>query len=225
MAKIAVSVLGPPGSGKDTVAAMVAKEHHLYHFKTSAVLLEMFAKNPDDPVYKREHEILKSGQLCTPSFVFDVVSKKTREIAASGKGIVFSGSPRTKEEVERLNPVLEELYGADGVIPLYLNVADETVIWRNTHRKMCVRCSTPVVYSEETKHLTICPNCGGELKKRDLDNPEIIKERLNVFRRDTGPVLEYYRKRGMLREVDGTPKPYEVYAEIKKILDPVTEGR
>jgi adenylate kinase len=220
--KIAVSVLGPPGSGKDTEAALVAAEYGIYHFKTSQVLVDMFKKNPDDPIYRREYEMYKRGELCTPSFVFDVVSRRTREIAEAGGGIVYSGSPRTKEEVERLTPLLEELFGTDHVLPLYLSVPDEDVIWRNTHRKMCEQCSSPVRYSEATKDLKECPLCGGKLIVRELDTPEMIRERLKVFRRDTGPVLDYYRARGMLREVDGRPVPEKVFADIKKIINAIS---
>ena len=219
--KIAVSILGPPGSGKDTEAALIAAEYGLFHFKTSQVLVDIFKKNPNDPLYQREYEIYKRGELCTSSFVFDVVSQRTREIAHAGGGIVFSGSPRTKEEVERLTPVLEELYGAEHILPLYLSVPDEDVIWRNTHRKMCEQCSSPVRYSEETKDFAACPLCGGKLIVRELDTPEMIRERLTVFRRATGPVLDYYPARGMLREIDGRPTPERVFADIKKIVDVV----
>jgi adenylate kinase len=217
--KIAVSVLGPPGSGKDTEAAFIVKEYGLYQFKTSRFLIEAFETGKGDPEIEKERKILESGHLNTPSWVFGIVEKKTREVASNGQGVCYSGSPRTKYEVEHLNPLLEELYGKENIIPIYLNVTDEVVVWRNTRRKMCEKCLTPVVYSKETEDMKICPVCGGNLIVRSLDNPEIIKKRLDVFRQDTGPVIDYYRSRGMLYEVDGKPRPEEVFVEVKKIID------
>jgi len=216
--KIAVSVLGPPGSGKDTQAALLAEFFGLFHFKTSAVLMEIFKKNENDPKIIIEKERYDKGELCTPDFVFGVVCEKTKEIAKKGKGIIYSGSPRTEKEAENLTPVLEEIYGINNIFPILLDVSDDDVIWRNTHRKMCQKCSAPVIYTEKTKDIKVCPVCGGDLIKRDLDDANMIRQRLKVFRRDTGPVVDYYKNRSMLYDVDGRPAVDEIFENIKNII-------
>lgn len=217
----AILTFGPPGSGKGTQAERLEDKLNAVHFDTGAWIEKVVhdPANAADPVIRRQRERYESGQLAEPSWVRDIVMQVIRRIAAEGKGVILSGSPRTVEEAEGVIPLLEELYGKQLISVFLLIVKPETSIFRNTHRRICEKCGTPLIWSEETKDLKTCPICGGRLITRVDDNEEDIKVRLERYRQETMPVIDFIRSRGIaVHEIDGEPSPKEVETDIAKAL-------
>jgi len=223
----AVSHLAYPGAGKGTQANLLAWLHGFIHFDTGKELEMMLLNGPktSDPILEREREIFKSGKLNTPEWVLGFVRDKMKQIAQVGMSITFSGSPRTwfeafgDEKNEGLVEALEKAYGKDHVHFVVIKVKPETAIARNLGRKICAVCKTPVMGNMGGVELKTCPMCGGELKKRVLDTEETMRKRVVEFEARTFPIIEEIGKRGYhVVEIDGEPMPYQVHAEIIKIL-------
>ena len=217
--KLAVILYGPPGSGKGTQASLAADKLDLIHFDTGRYLRSYLydPKNKKLAVVRRERKIYEAGRLTTPSFVTGIVMKGVRDIAKAGYGVVFSGSPRTLYEAERLAPFLAKLYGKTNVLVFRLIVSRETSLHRNSHRVLCECCNMTVLRTllPSLDHLRFCPFCGAKFKKRTDDEPEIIKRRIREYEERTGPVLSYMKRHGYrLHEIKGETVPYKVHAEI-----------
>ena len=220
-------VFGPPGAGKGTQANLLAAKFNLIHFDTGKYIEHVV----QDPANRSNPEIDKlrmdfdRGVLLDPQWVFKIVSSQTKKIAESGYGLVFSGSPRTYDEAFVLGDdgrgfmgVLEDTFGKENIVTVFLRVAPETSIKRNSNRLICSVCGVAVMYHEHSRP-EFCPICGGLFRRRTLDAPETIKVRLVEYEKRTAPILEGLKKNGYeLLEVDGEPLPYEVFAEILKKL-------
>jgi len=218
--KKAIIIFGPPGAGKGTQALRLEKILGFYHFDTGREIEKVISdpKNQKDPEIRKQKELFESGKLCDPQWVEKLVEKKIKKLR--GKGIIFSGSPRTLDEAQKLIPLLEKIYGKKNIYVFKLNVSEKTSIFRNTHRKMCSRCGYPVIFSEETEDWKFCPLCGAPLFVRVLDKPEVIKKRIKEYQKETKPVLEYLKKEKIkIYEIDGEPLPSLVTKQILEKLN------
>lgn len=216
-----VIIYGPPGSGKGTQANKIAEKLGLVHFNTGHVIEKKVfdPKLQDDPIIQRERDLFEKGILCTPKWVAEIVNEATEELHKKGKGIVFSGSPRTLPEVKELIVILENLYGKENIYVIKINVKPETSIFRNTRRRVCKKCSHSLVYSSENEKLEKCPKCGGKLVKRVLDKPKTIKVRLNQFNERTEPIYKFLTDRGYkIIDIDGEPSVEKVSEDILEKL-------
>lgn len=222
MKKIAIIIYGPPGAGKGTQATMVADALDLVHFDTGRVLEETV----HDParqksfMVRRERKLFDTGKLLTPSFVVEVVRREIERIAGAGVGLVFSGSPRTLYEAEKIFPVLEKLYGKKRIFLFILDVPPEVSVRRNSARLICRACGAPLLVEyvpvENPKH---CPRCGGLLYRRTLDTPKVIAVRLTEYNERTKPIFTFVKKRGYrIRTIDGRPAPYKVFEKVARVL-------
>lgn len=225
MKKIAVILYGPPGAGKGTQANLLAAKFGLIHLDTGK-FLESIVHDParqKEAVVRRERKLFDTGILMTPSFVTREIVRGAKRIAASGWGMVFSGSPRTMYEAEREYPILEKLYGKKNIIIFALDLPAEYSIRRNGARMVCTVCGylfPAELYAKKSARPTRCPVCAGSFYKRSLDKPEVIKVRLEEYHKRTFPIFDFLKKRGYrVTHVDARPAPYKVtkriYARIK----------
>ena len=218
MKKIAIILYGPPGSGKGTQANLLAAKIGLIHFDTGR-FLESLVYDPvrkKEKVVERERKLFETGKLMTPSFVLREVAREVKKIAQADWGVVFSGSPRTMYEAERLVPILEKIYGKKQISIFTLNVPDKISISRNSQRVVCTVCKAPLLTayypSKNPKH---CPICGGPFYRRTLDNPRTIKVRLGEYAMRTKPIFSFLKKRGYrLTAVSGASAPATVFTKI-----------
>jgi adenylate kinase len=222
MKKQVVILYGPPGSGKGTQANLVEKKLDLIHFDTGR-FLEATVHDParqKEAFIKRERKMFDNGMLLTPSFVLKEVTKESQRIARAGWGVVFSGSPRTMYEAERLMPVLEKLYGRKNIFIFELKLPPEHSVSRNSARLMCTICGYGLLtayYPKTTpKH---CPVCGGPFYRRTLDKSSVIKIRLEQYKNRTLPIIDFVKKRGYkVRTIDARPAPYKVFRKIERYV-------
>lgn len=214
----AIILFGAPGSGKGQQADLLADSLGVMHIDTGKLIRAILAspEAKSDPVLRKEKELNDAGILNTPSWVVDVLSAKVSAVAKLGYGIVFSGSPRTLYETERVIPLLETLYGKEGIHIFYLNVPLEVAAERNKHRVICSICRRPLLMqyypSDKPTH---CPICAGPLERRTDDDPAKFATRTKEYAERTRPGIEFVRNRGyQVVEVDGAPAPYRVFKNI-----------
>jgi len=224
-----IILLGPPGAGKGTQAILLAEKFDLFYFETSKILEKAFEENIEEKIeiegkyysISEEKEKWKKGLLCSPPFVTWLVKKEIERLAKEGKGIVFSGSPRTLYEAERIMPLLEKLYGKENIKTILIDIPFEVSLFRNSHRRICQLLRHPILWTKETENLTICPLDGSKLiKRKGLDDPETIKVRWEEYKKRTFPIVEYLKKNSFkVEKVNGEGTVAEVFSSILKILE------
>jgi len=207
-------LLGPPGAGKGTYASRLSSRLGIPHISTGDMVREEIrAGTPLGRVLK---EYSSRGELVPDEIIIRLLRERIGKPDCD-EGFILDGFPRTIPQAE----ALDEMIKID--LAINLNVPDDIIILRLSNRLVCRRCGA--IYNRLTlkpKRDMICDICGGELYTREDDKPEVVKERLKVYRRQTQPLIEYYRKKGILRDVyckDPTVKPEVIVDEIMKIIE------
>lgn len=223
----AVIIYGPPSGGKGTQAKLVAQKFDLVNFDTGSYIRnEIYdPKNRKSKVIQKQKAFVEKGQLATPSWVLSLVKKHIKEIRSIGMGIVLSGSPRTVPEAigdkktEGIMHLLEREYGKRNIIIFELRIPLAESLKRNTTRIMCETCDTQLI-GAYSKGLKKCPFCAGKLFKRADDRrPEVIKKRLEVYLKQTKPIIRELKRHGFkVTPIDGTLMPTEVFMRISKYI-------
>jgi adenylate kinase len=209
-------LLGAPGAGKGTQAEMIVAEYGIPQISTGDMLRDAVAKGTE--LGKKAKEYMDKGELVPDEVVIGIVKERLAQPDCDN-GFILDGFPRTIKQAEALDEILKELNKS---IDAVINVAvpEEEIVKRIVNRRTCRNCKAVyhLIYNppkEENK----CDKCGGELYQRDDDKEETVKERLRVYRSQTEPLIDYYSKKGLVYNVDGT-KPIEgVFEEIKEILE------
>lgn len=225
MSKLAVIIYGPPGAGKGTQADLLVRKSGFIHFDTGRYLEGLF-RDADavrsSKILQREKKFFDEGDLCTPSWVLKIVSGATKKIARSGFSVVYSGSPRTLFEAFGdgrnigLMRTLEGLYGKKNITVVKLEVRPKYSLKRNSERYICSVCGLPRLAGVKTAR---CIFCAGQLRRRTLDDPNVIKERLIEYAKRTYPVLSEMKKHKFrVKKINGEPLPYKVSESITKVL-------
>ncbi len=213
--------MGPIGSGKDTQADILAPKIGFTIFKSTQALEKKFNNTkPEDPDYQdmlKEKKMWADGILLTPSWVGGVVNEAVEKlIASSVGGIIFSGSPRTLPEAEVEIPKMESFYGKDAILVFKLHVTPEETIKRNSQRLFC-EFSHPINPELAKTNPTICPDDGGKIIKRALDDPKVIEVRLKEYETRTVPAIKYVQERGI--DMIDIPGENTIEAVAKDIWD------
>ena len=199
--------LGPPGAGKGTQADKVCAEVNIPHISTGDLLRQ--AIKFETPIGLSAKSYIDKGQLVPDSVVIAMVQERLAQKDCQG-GFLLDGFPRTIEQAE----ALEGITGLDAVIDI--EVPDENLVRRLSGRRVCMRCSG--TYHIDALTGNTCPKCGNELTQRADDAPETVLNRLSVYHKQTAPLIEYYRGKGLLREVDGAQPLETVFAAIMSAL-------
>ncbi|MBQ3446844.1 MAG: adenylate kinase [Synergistaceae bacterium] len=199
-------LLGAPGAGKGTQAVFLKERHNLAHISTGDIFRENLKNST--PLGLEAKKYMDAGQLVPDEIVMKMVGEKLAEFAPD-EGFMLDGFPRTVAQAE----FLEGQTKIDGVI--MFAVPDEAIVKRLTSRAVCKSCGNVTNIHEHDK----CPACGGELYRRDDDNEDTIRSRLKVFHEQTEALVEFYRSRGLLIEIDATGMPEEVFARVVETLE------
>jgi adenylate kinase len=213
---VKVVLLGPPGSGKGTQAGMVSREFGIPQISTGDILRESIEKNTD--LGKKAREYVEAGRLVPDDIVLSLVEERTAKKDCAA-GFILDGFPRTLVQAEGLDRMLEARGdGLDAV--LFIDVSDETIISRLSRRRVCPNCGALYnLDSDPPRKEGICDRCGGKLVARVDDDPGTVKTRLEVYRRDTLPLVEHYKAAGLLRRVDGEKSAEGVFSSILRELE------
>ena len=207
--------LGAPGAGKGTIAKEMIEKYHIVHISTGDILRGEVAAGTE--AGKQAESLLKAGQLVPDELVAGMVRRRLAEPDCR-RGFILDGFPRTIRQAELLEDALRELrIDIDAV--LFFEVDDDTLLNRLTARTNCSQCDA--IYnnvSRPPRQEGVCDVCGGELYQRPDDTLETAKSRLQVFYRQTAPLVDYYRKNGLLLTVaaDAIPAMMErIAAELE----------
>ena len=205
-------VLGPPGAGKGTQAALLAKRWGLTHLSTGDLLRQ--AVETGTPLGEKVKGLLGKGGLVPDDIVIALTQERLESL--QDRGAVLDGFPRTLEQARALDRALAGK-GVDRAI--FIRVSPEQIVRRVSSRWTCRVCQTPYnVFTSQPRVPGKCDRCGGELYQRADDTVEGIRKRLEVYLAQTVPVIEYYRERGKLLEVDGEVGVEEVSRRVEAAL-------
>jgi len=209
-------IAGPPGAGKGSQADLISRELGIPHISTGNIFREAIHK--DSELGADARDFVERGELVPDHIVTALVLERIKGDDC-GKGFILDGYPRNMDQALDLDRNLEI---SDGPLDLVLNVVvdREELVRRLTGRRVCRECKT--VYHMIFNPPQVagrCDLCGGKLYQRSDDHRETVSKRLDVFEEQTGPVIEYYRRRGLVRDVDGSCSRDEVFQAIRKVLN------
>jgi adenylate kinase len=210
-------LLGSPGAGKGTLAASLSRRYGIPHVSTGDIFRE--AVNRGTPLGKRVKGIMDRGELVPDELTVELVKQRLSNADARG-GYILDGFPRTVAQAE----ALQAFQKLDAVINF--QVDDEVVIRRLSGRLVCRSCGA--VYHVENLPPKVpgrCDVCGGELYSREDDQIDAIRNRLRVYKQQTEPLIQYYRERGILRDIDSSRTPEDTQAQIQDVLATLPTAR
>ena len=207
-------LLGKPGAGKGTQAALLSAHYGVEHLSTGDVFRSAVAQGT--PVGLEVQQYLDTGELVPDEIVIRVVDE---HFAAGGPledGFILDGFPRTLVQAEELEQVL-----TDHPLDLVLNieVPTDTILHRIAGRRVCVNCGASYHVTNRPQVDWTCDVCGGDVVQRDDDTEEAVANRLEVYARQTVPIIDFYEKPGKLASVDGVGEGPEVQERLVKEID------
>ena len=209
-------VLGPQGSGKGTQAKMLAEKFQLEHVEMGKFLREV-AKT-DTELGKEIHEIINiQGKLVDDKILKKVLHIKLADMPRE-QGIIFDGVPRRQDQLEYFEDAMQE-FGRKIDVVLNINIPEEESVGRLSKRWVCKKEHILIMGKDVTSENDKCHICGNDIFQRIDDTPERIKTRLGIYYKDTKGVIDFYRKKGSLIEIDGTPSIEKVFEDILSKLD------
>ena len=210
-----IIMLGAPGAGKGTQAKKIAEKYSIPHISTGDIFRANIKNGTE--LGKKAKTYMDQGLLVPDELVVDLVVDRLNQEDCNN-GCVLDGFPRTIPQAEALDAALEAA-GQAVDYAINVEVPDENIVRRMSGRRACVGCGATyhIVYAP-TKEENICDTCHGELILRDDDKPETVQKRLNVYHEQTQPLIDYYTKKNILVEVDGTQDIEDVFAAIVKVL-------
>ncbi|ADV06418.1 adenylate kinase [Staphylococcus pseudintermedius] len=211
-----IILMGLPGAGKGTQASEIIKKYPIPHISTG----DMFRKAIKDETElgKEAKSYMDRGELVPDEVTVGIVKERISEDDAK-KGFLLDGFPRTIEQAEALNSILEELGRTiDAVVNI--EVPEEELMNRLTGRRICETCGTTYhLVFNPPKVEGICDIDGGKLYQREDDNPETVANRLEVNVKQSKPILEFYNQKGLLKNIDGSKHIDEVTSDVIEILE------
>lgn len=206
-----IVMLGAPGAGKGTQALNIAKEYGIPHISTGDIFRANI-KNQTELGMKAK-EYMDKGALVPDNVTIGMLLSRIEENDCKN-GFVLDGFPRTIPQAESLKKALAD-HDAKIDFAVDIEVPDDNIINRMSGRRACTKCGgTYHIVFIPPKKEGICDNCGSELVQRADDKPETVLERLKTYHELTQPLIDFYKKEGVLVEVDGTKKPSEVLEDI-----------
>ena len=202
--------LGPPGAGKGSLAVKVAADYQIPHISTG----DIFRANikAQTPLGVKVKAIIDSGSLVSDELTFELVKDRLAQDDCKN-GYILDGFPRTIPQAEMLDGLVSDLKVVNFVIQ------DEIVIGRLSTRRVCKACGAN--YNIKTlppKVEGVCDKCGGELYQRDDDKQESILHRMDVYREQTEPLINYYKGKGKITDLDASIETDILLGEFKKIF-------
>jgi adenylate kinase len=203
---------GPPGAGKGTQAKKVAKEFDIVHISTGDILRDAVSKGTE--LGKKAKAIMDRGELVSDEIMNRLVKEKLEELDS----FILDGYPRTLDQAKFLDQATKELKKEIDAAVL-IDVSEEEIVKRISNRRVCPNCGKVYnLISLKPKEDEKCDVCGTKLIQRDDDKEEVVRERYKVYKKNTEPVIEYYRKNNKIITIDGAQNVEDVTKELFNIL-------
>ncbi len=202
-----VVLLGPPGAGKGTLAVQLAQCLGVLHLSTGDLLRDEVARGT--PLGRQAEGYMKRGELVPDEVVLAMVKERVN----GERGVLLDGFPRTLAQARGLEAFLK----VDKVV--YLAISKEEVVRRLSSRRVCTRCGAVFnLVTQPPQQAERCDRCQGPLAVRPDDRPEVVARRYEVYERDSAPLVDYYRRQGLLVEVNAAQSPEAVRAQARAAL-------
>jgi adenylate kinase len=216
-----VVLLGPPGAGKGTQSERMAEKYGLAQISTGDIFRENLSKGT--PLGLEARKYMDSGELVPDEVTERIVADRLEADDVAG-GSMLDGFPRNIHQAEALDRYLDEKGKAIDLV-INIEVDPEELVKRLTGRRMCRDCGGIThVLSDPSAARGVCGECGGELYQRDDDNEETVRNRLEVYRSQTEPLIDYYRLRGKIADIDGAQTPDDVFAQTEAAIESAKAG-
>ncbi|XOU94524.1 MAG: adenylate kinase family protein [Candidatus Kerfeldbacteria bacterium] len=211
-----IIILGPQGSGKGSQAILLAENFNFVHIETGKIFRKM-AKTNTPLGIKINNLINIKGSLVNDDLVMKVLIKSLSKVPKKD-GLLFDGFPRTLNQAKGLDKIFETI-NRELTHVIYMPIKKATTLKRLTRRRTCDKCGKIFISGVNIKSsVTKCPVCKGKIIQREDDKPKAILKRLDIFNKQTKPIINYYIKRGLVIKVDGEPTIKQVYKVVLRIL-------
>lgn len=208
-------LLGPPGAGKGTQAEVLSKEYKIPHISTGDMLRDAVKKQT--PVGLKANAYMVKGELVPDEIVIEIVSNRLAKPDARG-GFILDGFPRTKRQAESLDKAIERT-GMPIDVSVYFDTSDAVIIKRLSGRRICKSCGANFhVTNIPPKKEGVCDLCGWALIQREDDKEATVKNRLEVYKKETSELIDYYKNKNILRTVSGDLDVKELFGVLSKLL-------
>ena len=206
--------LGPPGAGKGTQAKSISNKYSIPHISTGDIFRKNISENT--PLGVEAKSYMDKGQLVPDEVTINMVKDRLQQ-ADCVNGYLLDGFPRTVAQADALNSFLVER-GEQLDTALLIKVPNEFILERMTGRRVCPSCGASYHVKFNPPIEGKCRLCGSEVIQRKDDTVETVKERLDVYEKETQPLIDFYANKQLLSEVDGTQAINEVFRGICDIL-------
>ena len=199
--------LGPPGAGKGSLAVKVAEDYKIPHISTGDIFRDNIKRGTELGV--KVKAIIDSGALVSDDLTCELVKDRLSKDDCKN-GFILDGFPRTIPQAEMFTSICPD------VTVVNFQIADDVVIKRLSTRRVCKKCGANYnVLTLPPKTEGVCDKCGGELYQRDDDKQESIMHRMKVYREQTEPLIDFYRKKGQLKDIDGAIQTADLLEKFK----------
>ena len=203
-------LIGPPGSGKGTQAARIARRYTLPHISTGDILRQ--AVRDRTPLGREVEATIASGALVSDELISSLVEVRLQQPDVA-RGYLLDGFPRTVDQARFLDTLQPDL------TVIHVDVPDDEIIKRLGTRRVCRSCGLTQSVSTDEATGEACPYCGGTLERRDDDDAETVKKRLATYATFAGPLIAHYRKGPLFVTINGVKEPDRVSDDIFRSLD------
>jgi adenylate kinase len=204
--------LGPPGAGKGTQAKLLSQRMGFLHLSTGDLLRE--AVKNQTPLGKKAKEYMDRGELVPDELIVQLIE----ETMPKDGNVILDGFPRTVNQALALEEMLR-VKGERISKVLFFDVPDEVIIDRLSGRRVCSKCGAVYhVKYNPPKVEGVCDLCGGTLVQRDDDKEEVVRKRLEVYRKQTQPLIEFYQEKGIIYKLDAGKGVEELFEEVKGLV-------
>lgn len=218
-----IVMLGAPGSGKGTVAKLLTETLNIEHISTGDMFREEIKSGSE--LGKELENYMSDGKLVPDDVVIKILDERLSRPTAQN-GVVLDGFPRTKIQAEHL----KELLNAKGKkinVAIQLNIPDEDIIYRTVKRRICSNKDCGAIYNLEfnkPKQEGICDICGSKLYRREDDNEETVKRRIDTYHKRSEPIIKYFEEEGILYTVELRAEDRVTKQDIEKWLKDINEN-